>query len=388
MTAKRTNLLGLARSELSTFAEDLRLPRFRGGQIFRWLYGRGVIRFQAMTDLSKEVRSMLEATATIEGLKLVTQQRSGQDGTTKFLFELPDGLKIESVLIPPASSFRGREASDEDEQQRLTLCVSTQVGCPLDCKFCATASMGFLRNLSPGEIVDQILRVSRLARRNITNVVFMGMGEPLMNYDNAMKAAEIITEGVGIAARRITISTAGWAKGIRQLGDEQRKVKLAVSLHSAVEATRTLLMPITKRYGLRELASAIEYYYSRAKRRVTYEHIFFDGINDSEEEVAALIKFARKAPCKINVIPFHPIEFTHPIGIAARLRPSPKMPDIVDQLREHNLTVFVRSSSGEDIDAACGQLAVKIEQRRSRKVPAREGSPVAQAFEQSSITAE
>jgi 23S rRNA (adenine2503-C2)-methyltransferase len=311
-----------------------------------------------MTDLAKELRDTVEATASIEGIELAKEQRSDVDGTTKYLFRLADGLKVESVLIPPASAFRGKEASSEEEQKRLTLCVSTQVGCPLDCAFCATASMGFRRNLTAGEIVDQVLQVRSL-RKKITNVVFMGMGEPLINYDNLMKAVEILTDGMGIATRRITVSTAGWAQNIRRLADEGRKIKLAVSLHSAVEATRTMLMPVTRRYGLGQLADAIEYYVRLTKQRVTFEHIFFDGVNDTDREVDELVRFVRRVPCKINVIPFHSIAFTAPAGVAASLRPSPRATELVERLRALHLAVFVRSSAGEDIDAACGQLAVK-----------------------------
>jgi len=359
MAAKKTNLLGLTSQELGAFCDKLGESPYRSKQMFRWLYTRGVTEFQGMTDLAKEFRSALECVAVIEGVRLVTHQESANDKTAKFLFSLPDGLRIESVLIPPSSSFQGREASAEEEQQRLTLCVSTQVGCPLDCKFCATGTMGFHRNLSAGEIVDQILQVKRRTRKNITNVVFMGMGEPLMNYDNLMNAMEIITEGIGITARRITVSTAGWVKGIRQLALEKRRIKLALSLHSAVEETRTALMPVTKRHGIAELASALEYYYRQVKRRITYEQIFFDGVNDTDREVAQLIRFARRVPCKINVIPFHSIAFTNPRGFAETLKPSPRMHQIVEQLRRSHLTVFVRSSAGEDIDAACGQLAVE-----------------------------
>jgi 23S rRNA (adenine2503-C2)-methyltransferase len=347
--------------------------RYRGAQLFQWLYAKGAASVEAMTSLGKPFRERLKQVASIDGIELAARQRSGIDGTTKFLFRLRDGLKIEGVLIPPAMSFTGHDVTGEDEQQRLTLCVSTQVGCPLDCRFCATASMGFLRNLTAGEIIDQILKLKQLSGRKITNVVFMGMGEPLMNYDNVMKAIEILTDGVGIAARRVTLSTAGRADKIMRMADEQRRVKLAVSLHSAVDETRATLMPINKRFGISSLLSALEYYYSRVKQRVTYEYIFFDGINDTDREVAQLIKFARRVPCKINVIPFHSIAFTMPRGLSASLRPSARLIEIVDKLRAHHLTVMVRSSAGEDIDAACGQLAVTMDQGAEERnsVPSR-----------------
>jgi 23S rRNA (adenine2503-C2)-methyltransferase len=354
----KTNLLGLTAEELSDFFEEMGESRYRGRQIFQWLYEKGVGTLGDVTVLGKSLRDELQSIATIAGITPVTRQQAGDGGTTKFLFALTDGARIESVLIPPASAFRDAEA-DDDEQKRLTLCVSTQVGCPLDCSFCATATMGFIRNLDAGEIVDQVREVRRSTGKRITNVVFMGMGEPMMNYDNVMKAAGIMTAGMEIAARRITVSTAGWADKIRQMGDEQQRVKLAVSLHSVDERTRTMLMPITKRFGLDVLLSAIEHYYSCTRQRVTYEYIFFDGINDSDADVRKLITFARRVPCKINVIPFHAIDHAGTLQRHAALRRSPRADALVNRLRDADLSVFVRSSAGETIDAACGQLAVR-----------------------------
>lgn len=360
------NILGLTLAELQDFADRMGEPRYRGTQLFQWLYTRGATQFREMSSLRKDLREQLAQTASISRLSLVTSQRSSIDGTTKFLFALPDGLRIETVLIPPATAFRDSHASREDEQRRLTLCVSSQAGCPLDCKFCATATMGFQRNLTTGEIVDQVLQVKHLTGRRITNIVFMGMGEPLMNYDAVMKAAEIMIGGMGIAARRITVSTAGWADAIRRMADEHRKMKLAVSLHSPVDAVRTRLMPVNKRHPIAELMDAIAYYYSRTKLRVTYEYIFFDGINDSDDDVDRLIRLARRVPCKINVIPFHAIASLPSGGQPPRLRPSPRMDVIVEKLRRNNLTVMVRTSAGEDIDAACGQLAARTGVKRQR----------------------
>jgi 23S rRNA (adenine2503-C2)-methyltransferase len=317
-----------------------------------------------MTDLGKAFRGQLDRAASIGGISLVTRQISIRDKTAKFLFGLQDGLKIECVLIPPASAFETDKPERNDEQRRLTLCVSTQVGCPLDCKFCATGTMAFRRNLTAGEIVDQLRQVQRTTRNKITNVVCMGMGEPLLNYENVMKTVDILATGIGIAPRRITVSTAGWAEGIRRMAEERRRPKLALSLHSATEETRLLLMPVTKKFGLADLKKALEYYYRRTKQRVTYEYIFFDGVNDTENEVRALVKFARAIPCKINVIPFHSIAFTGVGGYAAELRPSPRVKEIVERLRSLDLTVMVRTSAGEDIEGACGQLAVMDAERR------------------------
>ena len=359
----RTNLVGMSKEELSQFARDIGEASYRGAQLHHWLYGRRATSFDAMTDLGKAFRKRLEETAAIGAPALRTRRTSAKDGTVKFLFALEDGLKVESVLIPPASAFRKGDEEGDEEQDRLTLCVSTQVGCPLDCAFCATGTMGFARNLTAGEIVGQVLASGRETKKKITNVVFMGMGEPLLNYEAAMKAAGILTRGLGISARRITVSTAGRADRIRRMADENLRVRLAVSLHSAVDATRTRLMPINRKYGIPVLMEALEYYYRKTKQRVTYEVIFFDGVNDGPADVRRLIALARRIPSKINIIPFHAIAFTHPGGFAATLAPSPRMEAIAGELRAAHLTVMVRTSAGEDIDAACGQLALSGERR-------------------------
>jgi 23S rRNA (adenine2503-C2)-methyltransferase len=356
--AKPVNILGMSRSELGEFAVASGEPHYRGNQLFTWMYTKRAESFEAMSDLGKAFRRRLEDSARMTGVRPLEQQFSRRDGTTKFLFELADGLKIESVLIPPASSFRNENGEQDEEQRRLTQCVSTQVGCPLDCAFCATGTMGFTRNLTAGEIVDQVLQVRRVTGKKVTNIVFMGMGEPLLNYDAVMNAAEIMSNGMHIAARRTTVSTAGRADRIRRMGEEGRTVKLAVSLHSAVDATRTLLMPINKKYPLAVLAEALAAYYAKTRQRLTFEVILFDGLNDTDREVERLIAFARRIPSKVNIIPFHPISFTHPTGFAASLRPSMRLEEIVERMRTAHLTVMVRSSAGEDIDAACGQLAL------------------------------
>jgi 23S rRNA (adenine2503-C2)-methyltransferase len=363
--AQLVNLLGLNRGELRAFVETVGERSYRGDQIYRWLYARGVMSFDLMTDIARDARARLARTASIGGLIPVTRTLSSADGTTKFLFELADGLQIESVCIPPAARF---DTDDErgagvTQRERLTLCVSTQVGCPLACAFCATGTMGFLRNLTVGEIVEQVLQVRRAVGRRITNVVFMGMGEPMLNYERVMQAAEIMTDGMEIAARRITLSTAGWGDGILRMAEERRRIKLAISLHSAVEDTRVRLMPVTRRFPLPKLLDAVKRYYAATGMRVTYECIFFDAVNDRTDDIRRLITFARTVPCKINVIPYHSIAFRKPEGLAASLRPSARTGQIVDALRKANLTVMVRSSAGEDIAAACGQLAVDERQR-------------------------
>ncbi|TAK56770.1 MAG: 23S rRNA (adenine(2503)-C(2))-methyltransferase RlmN [Bacteroidetes bacterium] len=365
----KQNIKGLTLNELQRFALSLGEKAFRGNQLFDWLYSKEALSFNDMTSLSKDVRVRLESVAEISAISLTGMQASETDGTRKFLFELSDGKRIESVLIPPRTAFQGRDAVTEDEQERLTLCISTQVGCPLDCAFCATASMGFLRNLATGEIIDQITQVRKSTGRRITNLVYMGMGEPLLNYDNVMNSVEIIIAGMNIAARHITISTAGWVPGIRRLADEKRKIKLALSLHSFDDSIRSQLMPVNKKYPLNDVMEALAYYYAKVKRRVTFEYILFDGLNDANSDVNKLIALAKRIPCKINIIPFHDITTIAPTGFAATLRPTPgeRMEAFVEQLRRNHLTVFVRSSAGEDIAAACGQLAVKHERKSGQK---------------------
>jgi len=361
----KPNLKGLTLPELEEFALSIGEKKYRGKQLFDWLYMKEAVSFDTMSSLSKELRAKLDTSATIESLKLIDSQTSAGDGTTKFLFELHDGKRIESVLIPPRTAFSDRLAKEEDEQSRLTLCVSTQAGCALDCKFCATASMGILRNLTAGEIVDQVLRAKAISGKTITNVVYMGMGEPLMNYDHVMNSVDIISTGIKIAAKRITISTAGWVPKIRQMADENRKMKLAVSLHSLDDRARSELMPINEKFPLKELLDAVQYYYRKTKERVTFEYILFEGWNDRDEDIAKLVKLSKSIPSKLNIIPFHSIEFVEPTGLGAKLHPTPKdrTEEFVGRLRQAHVTVFIRSSAGEDIDAACGQLAVTTGQK-------------------------
>lgn len=385
MKRDKTNLKGLTVSELQEFVQSLGEKKYRARQIFTWLYGKRAQSFAEMTDISKDFRAVLEGVATIDNLRIVAKEVSKRDGTTKFLFELSDGLRIESVLIPPESHSPAAE-------KRLTLCISTQVGCPLDCKFCATGTMGFLRNLTAGEIVDQVIQAQNESPRRITNIVFMGMGEPMLNYDNVMKTVEILNhdDSLNIGARHMTISTAGYADKIRQMADEGRKVKLALSLHTLDNAKRTQLMPITKKFSVEELMDAMEYYYRKTRFRPTFEYIPFDGFNDTDADAERLIRVSKRFPCKVNIIPFHSIEFTHPSGFAATLRPSPRtrMEEFVEKLRKANLTVMVRSSAGEDIQAACGQLAVQEGKRQRSDVSSKRRTLVSQHLPFGALTSD
>jgi 23S rRNA (adenine2503-C2)-methyltransferase len=364
---KKKSIKGLSLKELQEFVESLGEKKYRAAQLFSWLYAKGGQSFDEMTDISKEFRSILEHSARMDNLELARKSVSPSDGTTKFLFRLNDGLMIESVLIPP-------EEGSPAAERRLTLCVSTQVGCPLDCKFCATGTMGFLRNLTAGEIIDQVIQAQRHASRRITNLVYMGMGEPMLNYREVMKSVDILTDdrALNIGSRHITISTAGYADKIRQMADEDRKVKLALSLHSLDNEKRTQLMPITKKHSVDDLIEALEYYYRKTRRRPTFEYIPFDGFNDTKEDIRKFVKLSKRIPCKVNIIPFHSIAFTGASGFAATLRPTPreKMEQFAQALREENITVMVRSSAGEDIEAACGQLAVEEKKSMAKSKPA------------------
>ncbi|MEX2190613.1 MAG: 23S rRNA (adenine(2503)-C(2))-methyltransferase RlmN [Bacteroidota bacterium] len=366
---ERTNIKGMTRPELRKFVESIGEKSFRANQLFRWMYARGARSFRAMTDLSDQARNQLEKIAELGNLSLESKQLSARDGTTKFLFRLTDASLIETVLIPA-------EKQSANETPRLTLCLSTQVGCPLDCKFCATGTMGFSRNLTAGEIVDQVLVVQELISRRITNLVYMGMGEPMLNYENVMKSVDILTDdhALNIGWKHITISTAGYADHIRRMADENRKGKLAVSLHSLVDEERLRIMPINKKYPLSALLDAVEYYYKKTRRRPTFEYILFDGVNDSPEDAKRLIALTKRIPSKINLIPFHAIEFTHSGRLNQGL--SPTLPDRIEEfarrLRHERVTVMVRSSAGEDIAAACGQLAVL--QPKKNQITDRQGA--------------
>ena len=353
-TMIKRNLKGLNLAELQAFVGEVGEKKYRAAQLYGWLYASAAQSFNEMTNVSKDLRTLLSQIAFISNIQLVTRSFS-HDGTIKYLFRLEDNATIESVLIPST-------VKSPEDKERLTLCVSTQVGCPLACAFCATGSMGYTRNLTTGEIVDQVLQVQRNIQKRITNLVYMGMGEPMLNYDNVMKSVELINDdrGLNIGARHITISTAGYADKIRQLADDDRHVKLALSLHSLDNDKREKLMPITKKYSVDDLVDAIEFYYHKTRRRPTFEYILFDGFNDTAVDIKLFVKLSRRIPCKVNLIPFHSIAFVHPSGIGSSLKPTPveRIEAFADALRKADITVMVRGSSGQDINAACGQLAV------------------------------
>ncbi|MGE3800646.1 MAG: 23S rRNA (adenine(2503)-C(2))-methyltransferase RlmN [Candidatus Kapaibacterium sp.] len=354
----RRSLLGMSREELEAFVTSIGEPAYRGRQVYEWLYKKRAASFAEMTSLSQPLRQQLEENALPRSLTLLDHQES-TDGTLKFLFKTLDGYNVESVLIPSEAR------DDQDEPKRRTLCISSQVGCPLDCKFCATATMKLKRNLVAGEIVEQHLRVEELVGERITNLVYMGMGEPMLNYDEVFSSVRIFTDPANdlVPASRITISTSGIVPSIKRMADDGERVKLAISLHVTTNGDRDRLMPINRKFDLTELMDAVEYYYRKTRRPVTYEYILFNGLNDSPEDVRRLARITRRVPSKVNVIPFHPIDFTEPTGISAELHPaSPERFNyFIGMLQREGVQVMVRSSSGVDIDAACGQLAIKHE---------------------------
>jgi 23S rRNA (adenine2503-C2)-methyltransferase len=342
---KKKDIRALTREQLRDFFVGRGDQAFRGNQVYEWLWQKSVHSFDAMTNISIETRHYLEDHFEINHIQVDQMQRS-TDGTIKNAVRLHDDLIVESVLIPTAT--------------RTTACVSSQVGCSLDCKFCATARLKRMRNLNPDEIYDQVVAIDKESRlyfnRPLSNIVFMGMGEPLMNYNNVLKAIDKITspDGLGMSPKRITVSTSGVPRMIKKMADELVKFKLAVSLHSAIDEKRTSVMPFNATFPLKDLREALEYWYAKTKSRITYEYVVWDGINDTQKDVDALVEFCSFAPSKVNLIEYNPIDdgdFKQATGQAVAM--------YVETLERNGITVTVRRSRGKDIDAACGQLANK-----------------------------
>tara|TARA_R100001369_G_scaffold954_4_gene3153 strand:+ start:23582 stop:24625 length:1044 start_codon:yes stop_codon:yes gene_type:complete len=342
---QKKDIRALTKEQLQEFFVSQGDKSFRGSQVYEWLWNKSAHSFEDMTNISKATRQMLEENFVINHIRVDLMQRSS-DGTIKNAVRLHDNLTVESVLIPTS--------------KRTTACVSSQVGCSLDCKFCATATLKRMRNLNPDEIYDQVVAIDNESRlyfdKPLSNIVFMGMGEPLMNYNNVMKAVEKITskEGLGMSSKRITISTSGVPKMIKKLADDETKVKLAVSLHSAIDEIRTTIMPFNATFPLVDLKEALEYWYLKTKSRITYEYIVWEGINDTRKDAEALVQFCKYVPCKVNLIEYNPIDD----GIFQQA--SSEATHMYESMLERNgITVTVRRSRGKDIDAACGQLANK-----------------------------
>lgn len=334
-------------------------PTYRVTQLLDWLYQRRATSWDAMTNLPKSLRENLQQHFSLNTLALVTKQGSA-DTTQKFLWKLEDGSMIESVLIPANPALYG-EASD-----RHTLCVSTQVGCAYGCKFCASGLEGWKRNLGVHEIVEQVIATERWnaaanpdsKERIVNNLVIMGMGEPLANYDNLLKALKILNApwGAGIGARKITISTSGLAPQIRRLADEPLQFRLALSLHGATDEVRAKIMPINRKYPLRELTAACEYYQSKNGRMITFEYILIAGVNDTLDQIKPLSALARKLNAKVNLIPYNKVEDL------PWERPNEETQErFLRALEAQDITATLRREKGHDIDAACGQLRLKTE---------------------------
>ncbi len=343
--SNKKDIRALSKEQLRDFFTENGDKAFRGNQVYEWLWQKGVHSFSDMTNISKETREMLQNNFVINHIEVDQMQRSS-DGTVKNAVRLHDGLVVESVLIPT--------------ETRTTACVSSQVGCSLDCQFCATARLKRMRNLNPDEIYDQVAAINKESllyyNHKLSNIVFMGMGEPLMNYNNVLKAIEKITspEGLGISPKRITVSTSGVPKMIKKLADDEVKFNLAVSLHSAIDEVRTQIMPFNKNFPLADLKEALQYWYAKTKRRVTYEYIVWNGINDTRDAINALVKFCKHIPCKVNLIEYNPIDDGDFQQANAKA-----IDDYISILEMNDIIVNVRRSRGKDIDAACGQLANK-----------------------------
>lgn len=331
--------------ELKKFFTEQGEKPFRAQQVYEWLWQKSVKDFDQMTNLSLPVREMLKAHFVINHIKVDKMQRS-EDGTIKNAVMLHDGMVVESVLIPT--------------EKRITACVSSQVGCSLACKFCATARLKRMRNLNPDEIYDQVVAIKEQAElffnRPLTNIVFMGMGEPLLNYNNVLEAINKITDpkGLAMASKRITVSTVGVAKMIKKIADDGVKFNLAVSLHSAIDKTRSSIMPINDSTPLEELGDALRHWYAKTKKKVTYEYVVWKGINDKEEDARALLKFAKIIPSKVNLIEYNSID-----DPAFQQASQESLRMYQEILESNGITARVRISRGKDIDAACGQLANK-----------------------------
>lgn len=345
MDSVKRDIRKLKPDELKKFFVEHGDKAFRAQQVDEWLWKKSAKSFDQMTNLSVATRELLKTHFAINHIHVDTMQRSA-DGTIKNAVTLHDGLVVESVLIPA--------------EKRITACVSSQVGCSLACKFCATARLKRQRNLSADEIYDQVAAIKEQAEmffnRPLTNIVFMGMGEPLLNYANVIAAIDKITspKGLGMAMRRITVSTVGVAKMIIKMADDGVKFNLAVSLHSAIDKTRSSIMPINDSNPLSELGDALRYWYQKTKSKVTYEYVVWQGINDTPEHAQALLRFCKIIPSKVNLIEYNPIddgEFKQASDEVLNM--------YMDLLEKNGITTRIRKSRGKDIDAACGQLANK-----------------------------
>ena len=342
---EKKDIRALSLAELKEVFLAMGEKAFRANQVYEWLWKKAAHQFEEMSNLSKELREKLTANFDIHAVKINSSQFSA-DRTIKNTFKLHDTHLIEGVLIPTS--------------ERMTACVSSQVGCSLTCKFCATGYMDRKRNLNADEIFDQVVLINQQALDNyqipLTNIVYMGMGEPLLNYSNVLKSIERITaeDGLNMSYKRITVSTAGIAKMIKKLGDDGVKFNLALSLHAADDKKRNEIMPINEQNTLKALAEALKYYFAKTKNPVTYEYILFNNFNDGIEDAMDLAKFCKHVPCKVNIIEYNPISFADFLNAD-----EDKTEAFANYLKKQGINTNIRRSRGKDIDAACGQLAVK-----------------------------
>lgn len=345
MCAEKENIRNLNNLELEEVFYSLNEKKFRASQVYQWLWSKGAETFDEMHNIPNALRERLEELFYIDTIKEVFKI-SGKDKTSKFLFQSCDKLNFEGVLIP--------------SKDRVTACISTQIGCQLNCSFCATGKLGYKRNLTKGEIFNQVFSLNKsgneIFNRNLSNIVIMGMGEPLLNYNNVLNAIEIICSDAGMAMspQRITLSTAGIAPKIKQLADDNVKFNLSISLHSADNEKRNQIMPVNKKYDLNELKESIRYFYNKTNTRITYEYLMLKDVNDSRKDAEILTEFTKISPCKINLIEYNANEKDPYQGSDKET-----IENFIAFLENKNLVVNLRRSKGKDINAACGQLANK-----------------------------
>jgi 23S rRNA (adenine2503-C2)-methyltransferase len=355
------DLRSLTATELATRVRAAGAPAYRGEQVFRWLHEQAVEGTEQMTNVPRALREALEADAPLRPLRTDVVQEA-RDGTRKLRFRTADERAIESVLIPE------NPKDGDEERNKLTLCVSSQVGCAMDCGFCATATLGYGRNLTAGEIVEQVYRATALAGRRPTNLVFMGMGEPLHNLDNVTRALGLLQHpwGLHFSPRRITVSTVGLVPGIEQLGLLAPTPNLAISLNATTDEVRDRIMPVNRKWPIAKLLEAARRFPLSHGRRVTFEYVLLAGVNDSDADADRLVRLLRGLPCKVNLIPWNPFP-----GPAFERPSAERIRTFQERLRAAAMAVYIRTPRGDDIDAACGQLAARP--------AARDGAAIADA---------
>lgn len=342
----KKNIRELKLEELIDFLKNQNIPSYRAKQIHEWLWKKRAINFNEMTSLSLSLRELLEQNFCLNAVKIHKAEKSS-DGTIKYSLKLYDNKLVEGVLIP--------------SKKRLTACISSQVGCSLSCTFCATGTLKLERNLNYAEIYDQIFILNEEALLNfgkpLSNIVYMGMGEPLLNYENLLKSIELVSSktGLSMSPKRITVSTAGIAKMIKKLADDDVRFNLAISLHTSDDKKREEIMPINKSINLEELKESIKYFFEKTGTRITYEYILFKEINDSLDDAHELVKFCQSTPCKVNLIEYNSVD-----NIPFQKASNNKTEKFINFLNEKNVIVNLRRSKGKDINAACGQLVNKL----------------------------